>query len=791
MIRVFAPQMLLYGVGAVLSGLLQAAGRFGWPAFAPVLSSVVVMASYLLYGAVVGDRAGAITGAALPGSAFAALAWGTTAGVAAMTLPLLIPVARNGFRLRPRTAFPPGTARRAAALTASGVLAVLAQQAFLLTTIVLANHFGSTGTQATFGYAQAIWVLPYAVLVAPLITALFPRLAMARGEAFAELTARSLRTVLVAGAAGSALLAAAAPGVAGLFEAIDRGSVGAMGTALVIAAPSVLGFALVSVAGRVLYAVHAARAAAVGTSAGWLTAIVAATLAVLVLPADRALVGLTAGYSVGMAVGAVVLLLVTRRRRGSAALAGVRVAATGLLPAAAVAGVAGWALDRVLVTSLGGGAVAAVLAAAVAVLVAALVFAVAALPAVALAESAGTAPEPPLEPDSVLLVLGTSAGGIGRHVAALATGLAVAGVRVAVAAPAPTLAGMAREPAGSGESGGSGEDGGLDRRVATRVLAVGERPDVQDPATVRRLRTLARGAAVVHAHGIRAGAFAVLACSIGGRRPPVVVTVHNAPPTGGGPSGLIYRGLERLTARRADVVLAVSQDLRARLQRERRPGAVPVERALVPSPGRAVPPSERPAVRRRLRAELAVPEGVCLVVTVARLAPQKGLAVLLEAVAALERPVRVAIAGDGPLHGELAAAVRDRGLPVALLGRRPDAPDLLAAADLVVVPSLWEGQPLIVQEALAAGAAIVATDAGGTAEVLGGAGVLVPPGDAAALAAAITGLVADDPVREEWARAALRRSGELPSDTQAVTQVMTAYRRVAADRLESRGAAHT
>ena len=72
-----------------------------------------------------------------------------------------------------------------------------------------------------------------------------------------------------------------------------------------------------------------------------------------------------------------------------------------------------------------------------------------------------------------------------------------------------------------------------------------------------------------------------------------------------------------------------------------------------------------------------------------------------------------------------------RGCRCVLLGRRDDVADLLAAADVVVVASLWEGQPLAVQEALRAGPPVVATDAGGTAEVTGDAAVLVPPGDAA------------------------------------------------------------
>jgi glycosyltransferase involved in cell wall biosynthesis len=192
-----------------------------------------------------------------------------------------------------------------------------------------------------------------------------------------------------------------------------------------------------------------------------------------------------------------------------------------------------------------------------------------------------------------------------------------------------------------------------------------------------------------------------------------------------------------------------------------------------------------------------VPPGTALLVTVARLAVQKGLPVLLDAVAELtdradraDRPVRCVVAGDGPLRAELTAETTRRRLPVDLLGTRRDVPDLLAAADVVVVPSLWEGQPLIVQEALRAGAAIVATDSGGTAQVVGDGAVLVPPGDAPALARAVRALLADPDAAAALRGRARRRADDLPTDTQALAQAVGLYQRLAADRLESRGAAH-
>jgi glycosyltransferase involved in cell wall biosynthesis len=173
-------------------------------------------------------------------------------------------------------------------------------------------------------------------------------------------------------------------------------------------------------------------------------------------------------------------------------------------------------------------------------------------------------------------------------------------------------------------------------------------------------------------------------------------------------------------------------------------------------------------------------------VTVARLAPQKGVDVLVDAIAELARrrpdlPFVAAWAGEGPLVELLRRRqARDGGAPLRLLGVRRDVADLLAAADVVVVPSRWEGQPLIVQEALRAGAAIVATDAGGTREVAGDAARLVPPGDPQALAAAVEQLLDDPAERERLRAAALARAEELPTTADAVEQVRALYGRVVA-----------
>lgn len=312
------------------------------------------------------------------------------------------------------------------------------------------------------------------------------------------------------------------------------------------------------------------------------------------------------------------------------------------------------------------------------------------------------------------------------------------------------------------------------RRVAEAPVRIRERPSPRhDAATVTALRRIVRGAGepvAVHAHGLRAGALAALAVPRrGGHR--LVVTLHNRT-VGGVPARAIGAALLRLLARRADTVLAVSPDL---AEDARRVGAREVLHAIVPAPGaaRAVPSDVAPEHARDADADGAP----LRVLVLARLAPQKGLEDLLDAVAEIERRpgsrgrVAVEVAGEGPLRGALEERLRARPLPLTLLGRREDVPELLARAQLVVSAARWEGQPVALQEALRAGRAIVATDAGGTAWVTGDAATLVPVGDAHALASAILGHL-DPAVRRLAERASQERARSLPGASEMTDQLL-------------------
>jgi len=365
-LRVFAPQIPLYGVAVTLIGVLQAHKRFLAPALAPLVSSVVVIGVYLTFGAMAADPADTD---ALDGGALAVLGWGTTAGVVALSLPMLWPVRRVGVRLRPTLRFPPGVLARARSLAFAGVGALVAQQLSVLVSMVLANRYGQE-TFPVLQSLQAVYFFPYAVLAVPLATATFPRLAERAASAdtggFARLATSTTRAVLAVAALGATALVAAAPAVERFFEVFGTGSFAGMGAGLAWTAPGLLGYSLVFHLSRTLYALERGRPAAVATAAGWATAAVVGAVAVPLWTAGGAdqagtLAALGLANTLGMTVAGVGLVLAVVRTAGSAAVAGVVRTTLVLVAAGAAGGVVGQ-----LAGSWGGGLAAAGLGGALA-----------------------------------------------------------------------------------------------------------------------------------------------------------------------------------------------------------------------------------------------------------------------------------------------------------------------------------------------------------------------------------------------------------------------------------------
>ncbi len=358
----------------------------------------------------------------------------------------------------------------------------------------------------------------------------------------------------------------------------------------------------------------------------------------------------------------------------------------------------------------------------------------------------------------VALVLATSTGGVGRHVRTLAAGLPAHGVRVRVLGPAATedLFGFT----------GAGAE--------FVAVEIGSRPGPRAVGALRRLQSGLCDTDVVHAHGLRAGLLAGVAVS---RRAPYVVTRHNAV-LGGGPRRRLVTPLEVAVARRACVTLAVSADLADRV---RQVGGRDVRVLAVPAP--RLPSGV--AAAAGVRADLGAGERP-LVLAVGRLHAQKGFDTLVAAAGRWARrtpPPVVAIAGEGPDRPRLAALVAANGSDVRLLGYRADVSGLLAAADVVVLPSQWEGSPLAAQEALAAGRPLVATAVGGVPDLVGDGAVLVAPDDPAALAAAVAVLLDDPAAGVALAARGVARAATWPDE--AATAAAAA--RVYAELLGRRG----
>lgn len=356
-ITVFAVQVPLYGVAVLLYAVLQAHRRFFWPAFAPVMSSVVVIAVYATYGRLAGGELD--DPAAAGDTALTVLAWGTTAGVAVMALPMFWPVHRLGVRLRPTLRFPPGVARPFAALAFAGVGSLVAQQLTTLVVMLVASWRGGDGTFSLFVWSQQVYLLPYAVLVVPLATSTFPRLAARAKEGrlgeYASMASATTRAVVAAAGVGAAAVVAAAPAVADVFGTIgrDRDGIGAMAPTITLMMPGLVGFAVMFHASRALYALERGRAAVTANVIGWATAAVGSVALAVVLVPDgkdltRTLAAVAIAGSVGMLVGGVAAVAALARAAGRPAVAGLTRTVVVVVAGGVVAALAGrWVVDTV------------------------------------------------------------------------------------------------------------------------------------------------------------------------------------------------------------------------------------------------------------------------------------------------------------------------------------------------------------------------------------------------------------------------------------------------------------
>ncbi len=275
------------------------------------------------------------------------------------------------------------------------------------------------------------------------------------------------------------------------------------------------------------------------------------------------------------------------------------------------------------------------------------------------------------------------------------------------------------------------------RSAGVPLRFLGKEPGL-DLRVIPRLRSLLRGLRpdVVHTHLHTLKYLLPAGFGLGHR---VVHTIHNLAEHEIELSG---RVVHHLAFRAGVVPVAIGDAVAASVRRtyglapgRTIPNGIPVAASVAPDGARA-----------QVREELGLPGDVPVVVTVGRLNPQKNHALLLEAFARLPPAVHLLVVGEGELRGELSRRAGELGIGgrVHFLGVRRDVPRVLAAADVFALASGWEGNPLVVMEAMAAGLPVVATSVGCVPELVApDTGRLVPPGEPAAFAAALAELCSD------------------------------------------------
>jgi putative peptidoglycan lipid II flippase len=358
MLVVFMPQVVFYAICVVLTGILQAHRRFMAPAVGPLLSSLVVMGAYFVFASQRASSRPHNDLAAVTLRSQLILSVGTTLGVVALALTLVVPAARLGLRLRPTLRFPETIGRRVAALAVAGATTLGAQQLSVAVVVRLA-HRGSGGSLVLYNLAWTVFLVPWAVLAVPIATAAFPRL-VARADlgdvaGYSAAVATGVRVVVLVSACAAAAVAAAASPIARVLALRAPGNSDTRALALTLAAfaPGLIGYGLVAYVGRALYARQSWQVAGIAICGGWAAVVLADFLLVAAFSARWRVVALGLGNSIGMTVAGVLLIAGLRRVTGTTSLAGLGRSSSGALLGAG----AGLGLGYLVSRALGAGSV--------------------------------------------------------------------------------------------------------------------------------------------------------------------------------------------------------------------------------------------------------------------------------------------------------------------------------------------------------------------------------------------------------------------------------------------------
>ncbi|HTT92410.1 MAG TPA: lipid II flippase MurJ [Acidimicrobiales bacterium] len=340
MLRVFAPQALLYGLSVVLYGLLQSYRKFAAPSIGPGISSLVLVACYVAFVPLDNGR----SLAQLPLSAELVLSVGTTLGIATLVVVAIPPTWRLHLRFRPVLRFPSGVARRAGGLALVGVAELIAVDLANVVAIALANGHGTTGAIVLFNYSSQVFNSISAILALSIVVSAFPVLSVREGAEFDRTSAGSTRAVLLMSGLGTAVMAAiTVPAAHVLAKQPDQ--VPELVQAFALFAPGIAGIALIANLSRMMFVIGRLKVAAAALAGSWLIVMVADVVLVQLVPPHLVVAALALGTTIGQTVVAVPLVVLTRRICGKAALEGFSHAALAALAACTAGAAVGVALS--------------------------------------------------------------------------------------------------------------------------------------------------------------------------------------------------------------------------------------------------------------------------------------------------------------------------------------------------------------------------------------------------------------------------------------------------------------
>ncbi len=342
-LRLFAPQIVFYGAGMIMTGVLHAHRRFTMPAVAPIFNNVVVIAVYVTYALMRGGKDPSVS--QITAGETWLLGAGTTMGVVAMTACLLPQLKRLGWRFRPRLDLSHPAVRRGARLGIWALGYAGGYQAGLIVVLLLANKV--EGGVAAYQWAFTFFYLPHALFAIPIFHVLFTAMSehAARNEAplFLQRLSEGLTMLAFLLVPLGAFMLVTAERLTrvtleyGVMTNEGATQVASVLAAFVVGLPTYSAFLVFT---RAFYAMSDVKTPALVNAASVMVASGLGAALFFVLPRDDAVAGLALGHSIGFAAGALLLAVVFARRWGSVVERGVASSlSTTLLVAAAAAGV--------------------------------------------------------------------------------------------------------------------------------------------------------------------------------------------------------------------------------------------------------------------------------------------------------------------------------------------------------------------------------------------------------------------------------------------------------------------